>query len=59
MLFFSMFGYVMIDVGFFLVCFVFLGGTGWRHRVKEWPTSLLTGRKHKLVIPAVPPGNKV
>lgn len=27
--------------------------------VKEWPTSLLIGRQHKLVIPAVATGKKV
>ncbi|XP_070707205.1 uncharacterized protein [Pempheris klunzingeri] len=33
-------------------------GTGERHRSNKWPTSLLTGRRHKLVIPSVVPGNK-
>ncbi|KAI9541241.1 hypothetical protein NQZ68_032245 [Dissostichus eleginoides] len=31
------------------------GGTGDRHRVQKWPISSLTGRQHKLVIPAGSP----
>ncbi|KAM7423440.1 hypothetical protein PAMA_011145 [Pampus argenteus] len=34
-------------------------GTGWRHRVRAWPTSVHTGRQHKLVIPAEVPGKRV
>ncbi|KAM7413785.1 hypothetical protein PAMA_020921 [Pampus argenteus] len=34
------------------------GGTGWRHRVRAWPTSVHTGRQHKLVIPAEVPGKR-
>ncbi|CAK6977456.1 uncharacterized protein LOC128377494, partial [Scomber scombrus] len=34
-------------------------GTGWRHKVEKWPTSLLTGRQHKLVIPDDAPGKKL
>ncbi|KAM9726335.1 uncharacterized protein ACNS7B_017305 [Menidia menidia] len=26
-------------------------GTGWRHKVRRWPTSRVTGRSHKLVLP--------
>ncbi|KAM7413801.1 hypothetical protein PAMA_018881 [Pampus argenteus] len=33
-------------------------GTGWRHRVRAWPTSVHTGRQHKLVIPAEVPGKR-
>uniref|UniRef100_A0A8D3CZP6 Uncharacterized protein n=1 Tax=Scophthalmus maximus TaxID=52904 RepID=A0A8D3CZP6_SCOMX len=34
-------------------------GTGYRHAVQEWPISALTGRRHKLVLPAESPaGNK-
>ncbi|KAM7375320.1 hypothetical protein PAMA_014428 [Pampus argenteus] len=33
-------------------------GTGWRHRVRAWPTSVHTGRQHKLVIPAEAPGKR-
>ncbi|XP_070688714.1 uncharacterized protein [Pempheris klunzingeri] len=33
-------------------------GTGKRQRPKKWPTSFLTGRSHKLVIPPEVPGNK-
>ncbi|XP_036968948.1 uncharacterized protein LOC119027657 isoform X7 [Acanthopagrus latus] len=33
-------------------------GTGYRHRVKTWPTSKLTGRSHKLVIPPESPGKQ-
>lgn len=42
---------------FFL--FVLGRGTGWRHRVNEWPISPVTGRSHKMVIPAVSPNKKV
>uniref|UniRef100_A0A3P8RS32 SGNH hydrolase-type esterase domain-containing protein n=1 Tax=Amphiprion percula TaxID=161767 RepID=A0A3P8RS32_AMPPE len=39
--------------------FFFLGrGTGYRHAVQKWPTSSLTGRSHKLVIPAESPHKK-
>ncbi|KAL3042540.1 hypothetical protein OYC64_020468 [Pagothenia borchgrevinki] len=31
------------------------GGTGNRHRVHKWPISSLTGRQHKMVIPAESP----
>ncbi|XP_034004227.1 uncharacterized protein LOC117496624 [Trematomus bernacchii] len=31
------------------------GGTGNRHRVQKWPISSLTGRQHKMVIPAESP----
>ncbi|XP_034078782.1 uncharacterized protein LOC117550455 [Gymnodraco acuticeps] len=31
------------------------GGTGDRHRVRKWPISSLTGRQHKLVVPAESP----
>ncbi|XP_062283095.1 uncharacterized protein LOC133987667 [Scomber scombrus] len=34
-------------------------GTGIRHRVEQWPASLLTGRQHKLVIPDDAPGKKL
>ena len=34
-------------------------GTGWRHKVRKWPTSELTGRQHKLVLPADAPDKKV
>lgn len=33
-------------------------GTGWCHKVHQWPTSAHTGRQHKLVIPAEVPGKK-
>ncbi|XP_040903315.1 uncharacterized protein LOC121187946 [Toxotes jaculatrix] len=33
-------------------------GTGYRHRVLRWPTSKLTGRSHKLVIPPESPDKK-
>ncbi|XP_077424694.1 uncharacterized protein LOC144059157 isoform X2 [Vanacampus margaritifer] len=33
-------------------------GTGWRHRVREWPVSTVTGRRHKLVIPSLNQDNK-
>uniref|UniRef100_A0A3B5A5I9 Uncharacterized protein n=1 Tax=Stegastes partitus TaxID=144197 RepID=A0A3B5A5I9_9TELE len=33
-------------------------GTGYRHAVRRWPTSLVTGRSHKLVIPAEVPNKK-
>ncbi|XP_051797473.1 uncharacterized protein LOC127531684 [Acanthochromis polyacanthus] len=33
-------------------------GTGYRHKVKKWPTSPFTGRDHKLVIPPKLPGKK-
>ncbi|XP_070688749.1 uncharacterized protein [Pempheris klunzingeri] len=33
-------------------------GTGKRHQTKKWPTSSLSGRSHKLVIPPEVPGNK-
>uniref|UniRef100_A0A3P8TMZ4 Uncharacterized protein n=1 Tax=Amphiprion percula TaxID=161767 RepID=A0A3P8TMZ4_AMPPE len=33
-------------------------GTGCRHAALKWPTSLLTGRNHKLVIPAESPNKK-
>uniref|UniRef100_A0A3Q1FNF8 Uncharacterized protein n=1 Tax=Acanthochromis polyacanthus TaxID=80966 RepID=A0A3Q1FNF8_9TELE len=33
-------------------------GTGYRHKVLEWPTSLFTGRFHKLVIPPKVPSKK-
>ncbi|XP_077422321.1 uncharacterized protein LOC144052269 [Vanacampus margaritifer] len=33
-------------------------GTGWRHRVREWPVSAVTGRRHKLVIPSLNQDNK-
>uniref|UniRef100_A0A3B5BJR4 SGNH hydrolase-type esterase domain-containing protein n=1 Tax=Stegastes partitus TaxID=144197 RepID=A0A3B5BJR4_9TELE len=33
-------------------------GTGYRHAVRRWPTSLVTGRSHKLVIPAEAPEKK-
>ncbi|XP_051796505.1 uncharacterized protein LOC110972953 isoform X2 [Acanthochromis polyacanthus] len=33
-------------------------GTGYRHKVKKWPTSPFTGRNHKLVIPPERPGKK-
>ncbi|XP_054862799.1 uncharacterized protein LOC111582373 [Amphiprion ocellaris] len=33
-------------------------GTGYRHAVQKWPTSSLTGRSHKLVIPAESPHKK-
>ncbi|XP_038550386.1 uncharacterized protein LOC119887476, partial [Micropterus salmoides] len=38
--------------------FVGWEGTGMRHRVRKWPISPHTNRQHKLVIPAVAPGNK-
>ncbi|XP_045916544.1 uncharacterized protein LOC123977696 [Micropterus dolomieu] len=38
--------------------FVGWEGTGKRHRVRKWPISPHTNRQHKLVIPAVAPGNK-
>ncbi|KAI4800000.1 hypothetical protein KUCAC02_016538 [Chaenocephalus aceratus] len=31
------------------------GGTGDRHKVQKWPISSLTGRQHKLVVPAESP----
>ncbi|XP_028298423.1 uncharacterized protein LOC114460698 [Gouania willdenowi] len=34
------------------------GGTGHRHRVLKWPTSPLTGRRYKLVIPPELPDKK-
>ncbi|XP_053179094.1 uncharacterized protein LOC128362380 [Scomber japonicus] len=34
-------------------------GTGWRHKVRKWPTSELTGRQHKLVLPADAPDKKL
>ncbi|KAI4830847.1 hypothetical protein KUCAC02_002452, partial [Chaenocephalus aceratus] len=34
------------------------GGTGGRHRVQKWPISSLTGRQHKLVVPAESPDKK-
>ncbi|XP_036940955.1 uncharacterized protein LOC119011715 isoform X3 [Acanthopagrus latus] len=33
-------------------------GTGYRHPVETWPTSKLTGRSHKLVIPPKSPGKQ-
>ncbi|XP_047247544.1 uncharacterized protein LOC124884006 [Girardinichthys multiradiatus] len=33
-------------------------GTGWRHKVKEWPMSEVTLHRHKLVIPAGSTGEK-
>ncbi|CAJ1066308.1 uncharacterized protein LOC121893587 isoform X4, partial [Xyrichtys novacula] len=33
-------------------------GTGYRHRVNQWPKSVLTGRQHKLVIPPEVPDKK-
>ncbi|CAJ1081231.1 uncharacterized protein LOC121902129 isoform X2 [Xyrichtys novacula] len=33
-------------------------GTGYRHRVNQWPISVLTGRQHKLVIPPEVPDKK-
>uniref|UniRef100_A0AAY4BQL6 SGNH hydrolase-type esterase domain-containing protein n=1 Tax=Denticeps clupeoides TaxID=299321 RepID=A0AAY4BQL6_9TELE len=33
-------------------------GTGFSHRVREWPTSRVTGRRHRLVIPAGMPEEK-
>uniref|UniRef100_A0A673B2P1 SGNH hydrolase-type esterase domain-containing protein n=1 Tax=Sphaeramia orbicularis TaxID=375764 RepID=A0A673B2P1_9TELE len=33
-------------------------GTGYRHRVLEWPTSPFTGHGHKLVIPPEVPGKR-
>ncbi|KAG7458316.1 hypothetical protein JOB18_011534, partial [Solea senegalensis] len=33
-------------------------GTGRRHRVSTWPVSTLTGRSHKVVIPAESPDKK-
>ncbi|CAJ1053451.1 uncharacterized protein LOC121902129 isoform X2 [Xyrichtys novacula] len=33
-------------------------GTGYRHRVNQWPVSVLTGRQHKLVIPPEVPNKK-
>uniref|UniRef100_UPI0037E74A3D uncharacterized protein n=1 Tax=Semicossyphus pulcher TaxID=241346 RepID=UPI0037E74A3D len=33
-------------------------GTGYRHAVQQWPISSLTGRSHKLVIPAESPDKK-
>ncbi|XP_028251783.1 uncharacterized protein LOC114427766 [Parambassis ranga] len=33
-------------------------GTGYRHRVNAWAVSSLTGRQHKLVVPAVSPDKK-
>ncbi|XP_034017275.1 uncharacterized protein LOC117502346, partial [Thalassophryne amazonica] len=33
-------------------------GTGWHHKVHQWPTSVHTGRQHKLVIPAEVPDKK-
>ncbi|XP_042275301.1 uncharacterized protein LOC121902129 isoform X1 [Thunnus maccoyii] len=33
-------------------------GTGFRHKVKQWPISALTGRSHKLVIPPEDPDKK-
>ncbi|KAM8729208.1 uncharacterized protein AB9X84_026531 isoform 2-T2 [Acanthopagrus schlegelii] len=33
-------------------------GTGYRHQVKTWPTSKLTGRSHQLVIPPKSPGKQ-
>ncbi|XP_053178284.1 uncharacterized protein LOC128361756 [Scomber japonicus] len=38
--------------------FVARGGTGYRHAVRDWPTSAFTGRSHKLVIPADAPDKK-
>uniref|UniRef100_A0AAY4BLS4 1-alkyl-2-acetylglycerophosphocholine esterase n=1 Tax=Denticeps clupeoides TaxID=299321 RepID=A0AAY4BLS4_9TELE len=38
--------------------FLFCRGTGFRHRVREWPTSRVTGRRHRLVIPAGMPEEK-
>ncbi|KAM8731660.1 uncharacterized protein AB9X84_025975 [Acanthopagrus schlegelii] len=34
-------------------------GTGYRHWVQRWPTSKLTGRSHKLVIPPESPDKKL
>ncbi|KAM9709293.1 uncharacterized protein ACNS7B_023651 [Menidia menidia] len=34
-------------------------GTGWRHKVRRWPTSRVTGRSHKLVIPPPHPDKQV
>ncbi|XP_072228148.1 uncharacterized protein [Leuresthes tenuis] len=34
-------------------------GTGWRHKVRRWPTSPFSGKSHKLVIPAQHPDKKV
>ncbi|XP_061601162.1 uncharacterized protein LOC133463585 [Cololabis saira] len=34
-------------------------GTGQRHRVTSWPTSAITGRRHKLVVPEVSLDKKV
>ncbi|XP_072556197.1 uncharacterized protein, partial [Paramormyrops kingsleyae] len=34
-------------------------GTGFRHRVRRWPLSRVTGRSHKLVIPAEDPEKKL
>uniref|UniRef100_A0A3Q3NN20 SGNH hydrolase-type esterase domain-containing protein n=1 Tax=Mastacembelus armatus TaxID=205130 RepID=A0A3Q3NN20_9TELE len=33
-------------------------GTGFRHAVRQWPTSCFTGKAHKLVIPAESPDKK-
>ncbi|XP_051796504.1 uncharacterized protein LOC110972953 isoform X1 [Acanthochromis polyacanthus] len=38
--------------------FIARRGTGYRHKVKKWPTSPFTGRDHKLVIPPELPGKK-
>ena len=45
---------------YIMFVFAFLGsGTGNRHAVRRWPTSVVTGRSHKLVIPAENPDKKV
>ena len=40
-------------------CLYIARGTGRRHAVLQWPTSSVTGRSHKLVIPAEAPDKKV
>ena len=45
---------------YFNVLSFYLGrGTGRRHRVSTWPVSPLTGRSHKMIIPAESPDKKV
>ncbi|XP_029957163.1 uncharacterized protein LOC115395673 [Salarias fasciatus] len=39
--------------------FVARRGTGFRHRVRRWPTSVLTGKSRKLVTPARDPEKKM
>nr|XP_054589933.1 uncharacterized protein LOC129154114 isoform X1 [Nothobranchius furzeri]XP_054589934.1 uncharacterized protein LOC129154114 isoform X1 [Nothobranchius furzeri]XP_054589935.1 uncharacterized protein LOC129154114 isoform X1 [Nothobranchius furzeri] len=37
---------------------VHLSGTGWRHRVRRWPTSAVSNKSHKLVLPGGIPDKK-